>query len=237
MKLKIYSLLMIAFMLIASSITMVNADINSTNKSQISITKTVKVNKTYKIKKLLKSNGNNVDYYSFKSSNKKVAKVSKKGTVTGLKVGKATITITSKVNGSTYGTVNIIVKNRYNSSDLRMLSSIIYSESGNQVYAGKKAVGIVVMNRVRSTLFPNTVSGVVYQSGQFTPARNGSLSRSLSLYDSGNLNSDCIKAAKDVLNGDNTVSYNSKTIDMSSYLYFSGYVPGCRLQIQNHQFK
>lgn len=105
----------------------------------------------------------------FKSSNKKVAKVSKKGTVTGLKAGKATITITSKVNGSTYGTVNIIVKNRYNSSDLRMLSSIIYSESGNQVYAGKKAVGIVVMNRVRSTLFPNTVSGVVYQSGQFTP--------------------------------------------------------------------
>ena len=97
MKLKIYSLLMIAFMLIASSITMVNADINSTNKSQISITKTVKVNKTYKIKKLLKSNGNNVDYYSFKSSNKKVAKVSKKGTVTGLKAGKATITITSKV--------------------------------------------------------------------------------------------------------------------------------------------
>lgn len=55
MKLKIYSLLMIAFMLIASSITMVNADINSTNKSQISITKTVKVNKTYKIKKLLKA--------------------------------------------------------------------------------------------------------------------------------------------------------------------------------------
>ena len=106
-----------------------------------------------------------------------------------------------------------------------MLSSIIYSESGNQVYAGKKAVGIVVMNRVRSTLFPNTVSGVVYQSGQFTPARNGSLSRSLSLYDSG------------VLNGYNTVSSNSKTIDMSSYLYFSGYVPGCRLQIQNHQFK
>ena len=208
MKLKIYSLLMIAFMLIASSITMVNADINSTNKSQISITKTVKVNKTYKIKKLLKSNGNNVDYYSFKSSNKKVAKVSKKGTVTGLKAGKATITITS-----------------------------IYSESGNQVYAGKKAVGIVVMNRVKSSLFPNTVSGVVYQSGQFTPTRNGSLSRSLSLYDSGNLNSDCIKAAKDVLNGDNTVSYNSKTIDMSSYLYFSGYVPGCRLQIQNHQFK
>ena len=237
MKLKIYSLLMIAFMLIASSITMVNADINSTNKSQISITKTVKVNKTYKIKKLLKSNGNNVDYYSFKSSNKKVAKVSKKGTVTGLKAGKATITIRSKVNGSTYGTVNITVKNRYNSSDLRMLSSIIYSESGNQVYAGKKAVGIVVMNRVRSSLFPNTVSGVVYQSGQFTPARNGSLSRSLSLYDSGNLNSDCIKAAKDILNGDNTVSYNNKNINMSSYLYFSGYVPGCRLQIQNHQFK
>ncbi len=116
---------------------------------------------------------------------RKVAKVSKKGTVTGLKAGKATITITSKVNGSTYRKIKVTVKNRYNNSDLRMLSSIIYSESGNQVYAGKKAVGIVVMNRVKSSLFPNTVSGVVYQSGQFTPTRNGSLSRSLSLYDSG----------------------------------------------------
>ena len=233
MKLKIYSLLMIAFMLIASSITMVNADINSTNKSQISITKTVKVNKTYKIKKLLKSNGNNVDYYSFKSSNKKVAKVSKKGTVTGLKAGKATITITSKVNGSTYGTVNIIVKNRYNSSDLRMLSSIIYSESGNQVYAGKKAVGIVVMNRVRSTLFPNTVSGVVYQSGQFTPARNGSLSRSLSLYDSGNLNSDCIKAAKDVLNGDVAAGMPIARKDKVRKAVMSSQVPHCKLSISS----
>ena len=77
-KLKIYSLLMIAFMLIASSITMVNADINSTNKSQISITKTVKVNKTYKIKKLLKSNGNNVDTILLNQATRKLPRLQRK---------------------------------------------------------------------------------------------------------------------------------------------------------------
>lgn len=228
---------MIAFLFITSSLTVVNADINSTNKSEISITKTIKVNKTYSIKKLINANGKNINNYSFQSSSCKVANVSQNGTITGKKSGKAVITVTDKFTGGVYGKISVNIKNRYSSSDLRMLSSIIYSEAGNQVYAGKKAVGIVVMNRVKSSKFPNTISGVIYQSGQFTPARNGSLSKALSLYDSGKLNSSCIKAAKEVLNGSRTVTYNNRNINMSSYLFFSRYVAGCRLQIQSHQFK
>ncbi len=63
--------------------------------------------------------------------------------------------------------------------DLTLLASIIYCEAGNQSYEGMVAVGAVVMNRVYSSSFPDTISGVIYQSGQFTPASNGMLSSAL----------------------------------------------------------
>ncbi len=63
--------------------------------------------------------------------------------------------------------------------DLTLLASIIYCEAGNQSYEGMVAVGAVVMNRVYSSSFPNTISEVIYQSGQFTPASNGMLSSAL----------------------------------------------------------
>ena len=113
----------------------------------------------------------------------------------------------------------------------------IYSEAGDQSYAGKKAVGIVIANRVSSRSYPNTLSGVIYQPGQFSPARNGSLNRSLALYDSGRLDKGSIKAAKAVLNGDKNVKLSYGTINMNSYLFFSGYVKGARLTIGGHQFK
>ena len=93
------------------------------------------------------------------------------------------------------------------------------------------------MNRVKSDKFPNTVEDVLYQSGQFTPAHTGFLSSSLSKYDRGKLPSKCIKAAKEVLEGSRSVELNDKTVDMSSYLFFSRYVRGCRLVIEDHQFK
>ena len=79
------------------------------------------------------------------------------------------------------------VEAKANNANLRLMSAIINSEAGNQSYAGKKAVGIVIMNRVKSNKFPNSVKGVVYQSGQFSPVRNGSLARSYRLYDSGKM--------------------------------------------------
>lgn len=62
-------------------------------------------------------------------------------------------------------------------SDLELLAALIYCEAGNQTYEGKLAVGAVVMNRVRSGAYPNTIGGVIYASGQFTPALNGKVAK------------------------------------------------------------
>ncbi len=68
----------------------------------------------------------------------------------------------------------------YSSDDSTLMASLIYCEAGNQPYEGMVAVGAVVMNRVDSSSFPDTISDVVYQSGQFTPAYNGMLDSALS---------------------------------------------------------
>ncbi len=87
------------------------------------------------------------------------------------------------------------------SSDLTLLSAIIFCEAGGESYSGQVAVGAVVMNRVKSSSFPNSISGVVYQSGQFSPVANGALARALS---NGNYQH-CISAARAALAGnDNT---------------------------------
>ncbi len=238
MKHTIYSLLLLMIILCASSTTTVSADTKNTASTQaIVANKTIKVNKTFKIKKTLNLTNSQIKEYAFTSSNTRVASVSEKGVVTGVKKGTTTITVTSITDNSVFATINVTVKNRYTPKKLRLMSAIIYSEAGNQSYAGKKAVGIVVMNRVRSNQFPNTIAGVIYQPGQFSPARNGALSRALALYDSGNMDKQSIKAAKAVLNGDTYVSLNSSAVNMNNYLFFSGYVKGCRLQIGAHQFK
>lgn len=231
MKHKIYSLLLVVFLLCAASTFVVGA---ATNKDTV-INKTIKVNQTVTLKKTLKLKS--IKNYKFTSNKKSVATVSNKGVITAKKAGKAVITVKSKANGSTVATVKIKVKNRYTKKQLRLMSALIYAEAGNQSYAGKKAVGIVVMNRVRSSSFPNNLTDVIYQPYQFSPARNGALDKALNLYDKGSIDKDCIKAAKASLNGDTYVSLNNKNVNMSSYLFFSGYVSGCRLQIGGHQFK
>lgn len=63
----------------------------------------------------------------------------------------------------------------YNQTDLDNLAHIINAESGNQPMEGKLAVGAVILNRVESPSFPNTIRGVVYAPNQFTPVSNGSI--------------------------------------------------------------
>ena len=58
-------------------------------------------------------------------------------------------------------------------ADKELLASIIFCEAGNQPYEGQVAVGAVIMNRVKSAVYPNSISEVVYQSGQFGPATTG----------------------------------------------------------------
>ncbi len=82
-------------------------------------------------------------------------------------------------------------------SDLDLLAAIIWCEAGNQPYDGMVAVGEVVMNRVASPSFPNTIAEVLEQPGQFTPYASGTLQNALA----NGVNSTCYAAAQDALNG------------------------------------
>ena len=86
--------------------------------------------------------------------------------------------------------------------DLRLLAALIQCEAGSETYNGKLAVGAVVMNRVRSGAYPNTISGVIFASGQFTPALNGKVAR---VYTSGNIMDSCYEAAQAAINGETNV--------------------------------
>lgn len=79
-----------------------------------------------------------------------------------------------------------------------LLAALIQCEAGGESYEGQVAVGAVVMNRVRSGAYPNTIHGVIYASGQFTPAMTGKLNR---VYESGNIYASCIQAAQEALSG------------------------------------
>lgn len=85
--------------------------------------------------------------------------------------------------------------------ELRLLGALIYCEAGNQSYEGMLGVGAVVMNRVRSGAYPNTIHSVIYASGQFTPAMTGKVAR---VYE-GNVPDLCLQAAQAAINGETTV--------------------------------
>ena len=78
-------------------------------------------------------------------------------------------------------------------SNLNLLSRVIYGEARGEPYTGQVAVGAVVMNRIKNSSFPNTLSGVVYQSGAFDAVKDGQV----------NLTPDSTarKAAQDAMNG------------------------------------
>lgn len=82
-------------------------------------------------------------------------------------------------------------------TDESLLASLVYCESGNQPYEGMLAVASVVMNRVRSGAYPNTVAGVIYASGQFAPALNGKVEAQLKI----GIPAACTKAAKEAIAG------------------------------------
>lgn len=80
-----------------------------------------------------------------------------------------------------------------NSSNVNLLARLIYGEARGEPYTGQVAVGAVVMNRVKSSSFPNSISGVIYQSGAFDAVSDGQI----------NLTPDATakKAAQDAING------------------------------------
>lgn len=78
-------------------------------------------------------------------------------------------------------------------SDVELLAHCVYGEARGEPYVGKVAVAAVVLNRVKSSSFPNTISGVIYQDGAFTCVSDGQLYLTP--------DEDAYRAARDALNG------------------------------------
>ena len=106
--------------------------------------------------------------------------------------------------------------------DVSLLAALIYCEAGNQSREGKVAVGAVVLHRVASGSFADSIRGVIYQSGQFTPAYSGALDSALA----NGVPSDCYEAAQAALNGEDPVP---------GALYFNT-GSGRGVKIGDHQF-
>lgn len=79
------------------------------------------------------------------------------------------------------------------SNNVNLLARIINGEARGETYTGQVAVGAVVLNRVRSSSFPNTISGVIYQPGAFTAVSDGQINKPVV--------QSCYNAARDALNG------------------------------------
>ncbi len=107
-------------------------------------------------------------------------------TVDGI-AGKATLNAMGIYTSSSSSTTSS------NSNDVNLLARLIYGEARGEPYTGQVAVGAVVMNRVKNSSFPNTISGVVYQSGSFDVVSDGQINLSP--------NSSAKKAAQDAING------------------------------------
>lgn len=85
--------------------------------------------------------------------------------------------------------------------DVTLLGALIQCEAGSEGYEGQLAVGAVVMNRLRAG-YAGSISGVIYQRGQFSPAANGRLE---SVLNSG-VRSSCLQAAQEAINGADNVN-------------------------------
>jgi len=87
------------------------------------------------------------------------------------------------------------IPSKYTEEDVRLLAQLIYGEAGGEPYEGQVAVGAVVMNRVESASFPNTIEGVIYQKRQFSCVDDGNFYKEIPEY------STVYQAAREALNG------------------------------------
>ena len=85
--------------------------------------------------------------------------------------------------------------NSNSTSDVQLIARAINGEARGEPYEGQVAVGAVILNRVKSSKFPNTISGVIYEPGAFTAVADGQINVPISE------GSTVVKAARDALNG------------------------------------
>ena len=90
---------------------------------------------------------------------------------------------------------NVKAVNTSNTSNIQLLARAINGEARGEPYEGQVAVGAVILNRVKSSKFPNTIAGVIYQPGAFTAVSDGQIDVPIES------KSTVVKAAQDALNG------------------------------------
>ena len=114
---------------------------------------------------------------------------------------------------------------QFEENDRYLLANLIYCEAGGEPYAGQLAVGAVVINRVLSSVYPNTMTGVIYQKYQFSPVGSGRLAIALS---QNKATASCYKAADEAMKGQTNVG---------NCVYFRTPIPGLTgIQIGGHIF-
>ena len=105
--------------------------------------------------------------------------------------------------------------NGFSESDVYLLARTIYAEGRGEPYTGQVAIGAVIMNRIRSPKFPNTVSGVVYQKHAFTAVSDGQINLTP--------NDTAMKAARDAINGwdpsGGALYYYNPAVATSSWIF------------------
>ncbi len=112
----------------------------------------------------------------------------------------------------------------FEEGDRYLLANLIYCEAGGEPYDGQVAVGAVVINRVLSSVYPDTVTGVIYQKSQFSPAGSGRLALALS---QNKATASCYKAADEAMSGYSNVGqcvYFRTPIDGLSGISIGGHI-------------
>ncbi len=113
----------------------------------------------------------------------------------------------------------------FEEGDRKLMANIIYCEAGGEPYSGQVAVGAVVINRVLSSIYPNTVVGVVYQNKQFSPVASGRLALALA---NDSATASCYKAADEAMSG---------VTNVGQCVYFRTPIPGLEvIRIGGHIF-
>lgn len=113
----------------------------------------------------------------------------------------------------------------FEEGDRKLMANIIYCEAGGEPYSGQVAVGAVVINRVLSSVYPNTVVGVVYQNKQFSPVASGRLALALA---NDSATASCYKAADEAMRG---------VTNVGQCVYFRTPIPGLEgIRIGGHIF-
>ena len=113
-----------------------------------------------------------------------------KSTYKALGMTKSYEILANSSNGSSASTTGL---NGFSSSEVYLLAKTIYAEGRGEPYTGQVAIGAVIINRIRSADFPNTISGVVYQKHAFTAVSDGQINLTP--------NDTAMKAARDAING------------------------------------